>query len=161
MMRHRSHRWSVLATLGILLAAAPMVQAVGPGVHGRVLALDDKGKIDGIVAGAAIEFSNQAGKAVASTTSNDQGYYKIDLPPGTYRYQVKAAGYRDENVGRGITLKLNDGYAVYNFSLVKGRNDPKQKPPIIIPVDVGTLRGLVLERTPDGLVGIPGAKIGL
>lgn len=148
-----------LAALAGWAVLTPFAHGDGPGVHGRVLAIDDQKQIEGPVAGAAIEFRSQAGKAVASTKSNSDGYYKVDLPPGNYLYVIKATGFKDEDVGRGLTLKLSEGYAVYNFTLVKGKTDPKAKPPLV-PVEIGTLQGQVFERLPNGdFVGIPGARV--
>jgi len=160
---HRS--WlAAAAVLACLLAtgvgrAAP---TVGPGVHGRVFALSEKGELTGIVAAAKIEFKSQAGQIVAQPTSDAAGYYKADLPPGTYYYKVQAANYKDEDVGRGIRLTLTEGYAVYNFSLTVGQNDPNRKPSEIPHVEVGKLQGRVLEKTADGrLVGVLGATVAL
>lgn len=140
----------------------PAASGKGPGIHGRVFALDESGDLKGIVPGALIEFKNAGGATVAKVTTNEQGYYKLDLATGNYIYKVTAAGYKDEDFGRGRQIVLTRGYAIYNFSLVKGKTDPKTKPPEIIPVDLGKLQGQVFEKTADGkLVGIPGAVITL
>jgi hypothetical protein len=151
----------VVVLLSTLSVARPL-SAAGSGVRGQVLALDEQGKLTGIVAGATIELTNQAGQVAGRATSDAQGAYKIDIAPGSYLYKVRAAGFRDENVGRGIQLKLTEGYSVYNFSLTKGKNDPNQQPPTPPTVPVGKLQGRVLEKTGDGkLVGIPGATVSL
>lgn len=151
---------AAMLAAGILAGSA--AAAAPCGVHGRVIALDESGKPTGMVAEAKIEFKNSSGQGVAQTASNADGYYRVSLLPGTYFYKVTASGYKDEDEGRGMTLVLSEGYAVYNFSLVQGKNDPQKKPPESTPVDIGRLLGRVLEKTPNGKpVGIPGARIAL
>jgi len=138
-------------------AAAP---DQGPGLSGRVFALDAKGLPAGPVANARIEFKDQSGQPAGKATTNSLGRYTVKLTPGTYYYKVTAEGFKDEDGRRGIQLARSRGYAVYNFSLVKGKNDPNKKPPDILPVKIGGLQGRVLEQKADGkTVGIPGAKI--
>ncbi len=157
--RRRVHRW--LAVLGVALGAAS-AQCGERGIHGRVLAMDEQGGFTGMVPGATIEFCNQALAPVATVTADENGYYKADLSPGTYFYKVRAPGFRDENVGRGVQLQLMDGLAVYNLSLTKGPQETSQKPPEPAPADIGTIEGRVREKTADGkLVDIPGATVAL
>ncbi len=133
----------------------------GPGVHGRVLGHDEQGKLLGIVSGAKIEFQNGAKATVASTVSDQHGYYKADLPPGEYYYQIQAAGYRTEDAGRGLRLSNSQGYAIFSLAMTKGMDDPDRKPPVVPAVAVGQLRGSVFEASPDGKTGIPAAGITL
>jgi len=155
-------RVGAVAVLLLLAVGAQPLQAAGPGVSGRVFALDDTGLITGIVPGAAIEFKDQAGRSAARLTADKNGYYQTELPPGIYVFKVHADGFKDEDAGRAITLKRSDGYAVHNFSLSKGKTDPKHKPVPVPPVEIGTLQGRVLEKTADGkLLGIPGARVAL
>jgi len=156
--------WLLLSTAALLAIATAQrtVEAAGPGMHGRVFALDEAGKITGVVAGAKIELKNAAGAAAGQTTSTPNGYYSIDLPPGRYFYKVTAGGYKDEDEGRGVALQLSEGYAVYNFSLTKGETDPDRKPPDLPVLPIGLLQGRVLEQKPDGqYIGVPGANIAL
>lgn len=156
----RVRRLAALAMLFCLAGPALNSQAAGPGIAGRVFALDDKGLPAGLVPGAKIEIKGSTGQAAAQATADARGFYKIDLSPGTYTYKVHAAGFKDEDVGRGITLKLSEGYAVYNFSLVKGETSPDRKPPVIPVVESGRLKGRVLEKVREGgFLGIPGARI--
>ncbi|MBN2473387.1 MAG: carboxypeptidase regulatory-like domain-containing protein, partial [Pirellulales bacterium] len=123
----------------------------GRGLHGHVLALDQEGDVGDPVAGATIELQNQAGQVVASQLTTDQnGYYRADLDPGVYYYRVSAPGFKDEDVKRGITSKLSDGYAVWDFFLTPGDDDREEPPPEIIPARIGSLKGAVLEEKPDG-----------
>jgi len=150
----------VVVFLSMLAAVRPLA-AAGPGVQGVVLALDERGNITGLVPGAAIELTNQAGQVVGSATADAQGAYRLDAPAGTYTYKVRAQGYRDENVGRGFQLRLSEGYSVYNFSLTKGKAGPNPAPQVPA-VEIGKLQGRVLEERDDGQrVGIPGATISL
>ena len=116
----------------------------------------------GIVAGAKIELKNQAGNVVSQVTAGRDGSYRINLAPGTYYYKVTAEGYKDEDAGRGFTLQNSGGRSIYNLSLTEGENDPNRKPPEIETVELGKLKGKVLEKTADGQrIGIPGAVIAL
>jgi len=142
----------------------PVAQAAGPGVHGRVMGRDQDGGFAGLVGGANIEFKNQAGSVVARTTASPHGYYKADLPPGQYLFSVKAAGYKDEDAGRGVRLKLSEGYSVLHFSLTKGENDPNRDESQASEqerVGVGRLHGRVFEKTPNGPIGIAKALVTL
>jgi len=141
-----------------------MANAAGPGVHGRVMGRDQDGGFAGLVGGANIEFKNQAGSVVARTTASPHGYYKVDLPPGQYLFSVKAAGYKDEDAGRGVRLKLSEGYSVLHFSLTKGPNEPRREedqPSEQERVGVARLFGRVFEKTPNGAIGISKALVTL
>jgi hypothetical protein len=153
--------WHVAAVVAVLLATGIARPAAdGPGVNGRVLALDEKGLPRGTVAAANIEFKDRAGKVAARVTADKKGCYKVNLAPGMYTYKIQAAGFKDENAGRRISLTLTEGYAVCNFSLIRGKNDPSLKTPTVAAVPVGTLTGRVMEKTGGGkLVGIPRATI--
>jgi hypothetical protein len=130
------------------------------GVHGRVFALDRTGDINGVVSGARIVFRNQGGSIVATMTADQRGYYKAHLMPGVYYYQVTAPGFKDENADRAFHCQLMHGYAVLDFSLTPGQSDEATEPSEIIPVKLGLLEGIVLERKQDGrLVAVPGAEI--
>lgn len=123
-----------LLAAGVLVAsAAAPAAAAGPGVHGRVFALDENGVISDAVPGAVIEITGDGG-ASATLTASEGGYYRADLPPGRYHYKVTAAGFRDEEFGRGFSLGRSQGYAVYNFSLISEKKEadreaPKTSPP--------------------------------
>jgi hypothetical protein len=144
-----------------LLQLASTAVAAGPGVHGRVLGHDEQGSLLGVVAGARIQFQTLSGSQVAEMTSDGNGYYKVDLPAGEYLYKIEAKGYRKEDRGRGMRLSQSQGYAIFNLSLTKGTDDPNRKPPEVPLRKTGKLAGRVLENTPNGLVGIPNAKISL
>ncbi len=141
---------------------APSGSRVSAGVHGRVYALDKSGNIIGNVSEATIELKNQAGAVVSTITSVQHGYYKADLSPGKYLYKVTAAGYKDEDKGRGFTVQRSDEGHIFDFWLVKGPNDPKKQPPDLPKVEIGKLKGHVWEKTAKGeLLGIPKAEISL
>ncbi|MCA9152566.1 MAG: carboxypeptidase regulatory-like domain-containing protein, partial [Planctomycetales bacterium] len=132
-------------------------------MHGRVYALDDAGKLLGTIDGADIEFKNQAGAIVARIQTEDQGYYQVSLVPGQYFYKVTAAGYKDEDQGRGFSLQRSEGMSIQDFALVKRTTDePAHQPPQLPIVQIGRLQGHVWERTAQGeLVGVPAAVIAL
>ena len=146
-------RWLALA---FLVGTGAMADAAGPGLTGRVLGVDEDGKLLGTVPGATIEL-----KGGGSTTSDGAGRYKIDVGPGSYPYKVTAAGYKDEDSGRGVQQQLSEGYAVFNFTLTKGKTDPESKPQAKPEAERGRLKGRVYEKTPKGDVGIGGAVIAL
>src|SRR5262245_36293382 len=149
--------------------AAANASAPDAGVHGRVLARDGAGLR--VVAGARVEFKRPDGRSVARLTTDAHGYYKTDLLAGSYLYTVEAPGLRPENVGRGLTLTRSQGYAVYNFTLVKDDGSPPPEKPSEKPAEKplepskitgGELRGQVYEKTPAGEVkGINGATVTL
>lgn len=160
-LQNRTTRIMPAALMLMVATAGSIVQAAGPGVHGRVYALDEQGRAAGVVAGATIQFKNEAGTVVAETTSSASGYYRVDVAPGRYRYTIEAEGFKSEDQGRGIALSLIDGYAVHDFSLTRGKGGPAQEPPEDLPA-AGQLAGRVLEKTPDGrLTKIPRATIAL
>jgi hypothetical protein len=144
-----------------LAACVGPARAGESGMHGRVIGMDEKGKVIGVVPGATIELKNQAGAVAGQTTSGQNGYYKTILPPGQYFYKVTAEGYKDEDFGRGIALQLSGDLAIFNFSLTKGKDDPQRKPPEMPVVEIGILQGRVLEKTRGGEVPIPGATVSL
>lgn len=159
----RSYLPLIIASI-LTFLLVPVAHAAGPGVHGRVMGRDQDGGFAGLVGGANIEFKNQAGSVVARTTASPHGYYKVDLPPGQYVFSVKAAGYKDEDAGRGVRLKLSEGYSVLHFSLTKGENDPNRDESQANeqePVGVGRLHGRVFEKTPNGPIGIAKALVTL
>lgn len=148
--------WAGTLAMAIFVGVVAAAQAAGPGVMGRVLGVDEGGKLLGTVPGAKIEL-----KGGGTTTSDATGRYKIDVPPGTYPYRLTAAGYKDEDSGRGVQLQLSEGYAVFNFTLTKGKTDPKKRPKEQPEFKSGRLKGRVYEKTPKGDVGIGGAVISL
>jgi len=93
--------------------------ATGPGVHGRVFGHNEKGAFLEMVQGATIVFQNPPGVKIAQCKSDQNGYYKVDLPQGEYYYRIEAANYRTEDNGRGMRLEQTDGYAILNLSLTQ------------------------------------------
>ncbi len=112
--------------------------------------------------GARLEFKGPSGDIAAQTTSQSDGYYRVALSPGSYTYKVQCTGFRDEDVGRGVALKISEGFAIYNFSLVRGKDDSTGQPPPQSPEPTGILTGRVLEKTDDQATrGVPQAAITL
>ncbi|MDX1930958.1 MAG: carboxypeptidase-like regulatory domain-containing protein [Pirellulaceae bacterium] len=134
--------------------------ALESGLHGRVLGHDEKGEFVGVVAGAKITFESNSGKQLKEAVSDTNGYYKIELPTGEFRYKIVADGYRTEQSGRGLRLAQGEGFSVANLSLTKGLDDPGK---LINPPrkSTGKLSGRVVERTALGFVGIPNARIAM
>jgi hypothetical protein len=150
------------AILFAVLESLPAAAAAGPGLQGRVLAQHDNLLLT--VRAASIEFLDSAGRVAATCETDEIGCYRVDLPAGTYTYAVRRDGLIPENAGRGVTLKLSDGYAVLDFSLVPGAAPGAPKPTAPPPPSavVAKLGGRVYEKDKDGkLVGISGATISL
>ena len=162
MSMHIVGRWHVVAMAALMtLGIADRVHAEA-GINGRVFGLDEKGIPMGSVVGAKIEFKNAAGKLVGGGISDKKGRYKVKLPPGTYTYKIQAAGFKDENAARAITLTLSDGFALHNFSLSRGKTDPNRKVPKTGAEAVGFLKGKVQGKTADGkTIDVPDATISL
>jgi hypothetical protein len=145
-----------LTTLRCLLLAASIgglwatsLPASQPGVHGRVLETDNRGRMVGPVSDARVEFLDESGSVTASASSGSNGYYKASLIPGRYTYRVTATGFRDEDSARGIEHAMADGYSVQTFTLVRGENENRKKTkPTLVPV--GILYGKVRFRTTSG-----------
>ena len=151
----------LLPVVGVL-ASATWCRADGPGLHGRVLALDEQGLYQGVVAGATIEFLDQGGGSAARATTGANGYYRVDLGAGAYTYNVTAPGYKSDDKGRGLEIRRGDGYVVQDFSLVQGEDDADAAPPNVAPVPLGRLTGRVFEVLEDNRrVGVPRARIAL
>jgi hypothetical protein len=151
-----------LISMVVVLAHVEAAAADGPGLHGRVLGLDDEGRFVGVVAGATIEFKGQGGAVAAQTTSGANGYYRVDLPAGVYTYKIEADGYRTEDEGRGLEIHHSEGYVVHDFSLVRGETEKEAQPFEPPVVAIGELIGRVIELTEkEERVGIPGARISL
>lgn len=150
-----------LFSLMLLAASAGVASAAGPGLHGRVLGLEDDGRYAGIVAGATIEFTGQGGGSAAQTTSGANGYYRVDLPAGVYTYKITAEGYRTEDAGRGLEIQQSEGYVVHDFSLIRGESATEDEPAQPEPTPVGLLDGRVYEINERGerIGGIPQARI--
>jgi hypothetical protein len=145
--------------LAILLAGllSGPASAVGPGIHGRILAAD-KGVIYP-APGATVEFRDPAGRVAATAETDGTGYYRADLPAGTYTYAVHRDKLQPENAGRGVTLRLSDGYAICDITLVPGTASTPPPPPPSAAA-AAKLGGRVCEKNKDGtLVGISNAVI--
>ncbi|MCC6509337.1 MAG: carboxypeptidase regulatory-like domain-containing protein [Pirellulaceae bacterium] len=149
----------MLIATALVAASGRAVAAGNSGVHGRVLGHAESGEYLGVVAQATVSFADSAGKPVAETTTDKNGYYLVDLPAGEYRYQLKAAGYRSDESGRGIRLTQSQGYAIFNFSMTKGVDDPTRTPPKIPTRQLGTLQGRVVEKGVTPVTGIAHARI--
>ena len=76
--------------------------------------------------------------------------------PGHLRHTVAQQLVFGERDGR-----RSDRLVARNFSLTRGPNDPDQNRPEVPHTDVGRLVGRVVERTPRGMVGVPGAVVHL
>lgn len=146
-----------------MLTGVVSARAVGA-VHGRVLGLDESGVYLGVVAGAKIELQNEAGAVVASATSSDTGFYTITgLSAASYRYTVKAAGWRDEAHERGFALPEGDLDYVHDFLLTKEGKASAPPPPMAQQSGRPAVHGRVYGQDWEGkLIGpLPGAKIEL
>lgn len=145
----------------VAAALSPAADATGPGVHGRVFEVSESGRILGMIAGAKVEFLDEAGGVAASAESNASGYYQTDLPLGRYYFRVSADGFRTEDSGRGLMISRSDDYMTQHFSLVKGDSDDGAPPPRVLQA-VGMLNGAVVTEDPDGnQIPVAGARVTL
>lgn len=155
-------RWAGCLIILSLFGASRPAEAAGPGLHGRVLALDESGHYAGVVEGAQIEFKDEGGTVVAETTSAANGHYRVDLAPGVYTYKVEAEGYQIEDEGRGLELRHTSGYEVHDFPLGPDEAVEDDQPYEPEAVAVGELTGRVVEISENGeRIGIPNARISL
>ncbi len=69
--------------------------------------------------GAFVEAQNTKSRITVMVLSDSHGHYRIEkLPPGEYRLQIRAVGFRtDPQTGVNLTADQN---ASYDFSLQKG-----------------------------------------
>ncbi|MGZ4814754.1 MAG: outer membrane beta-barrel protein [Terriglobales bacterium] len=92
----RSHRFSLvvvcLLTALLLLSGMGSAQTSNTSLSGVVKDPQDK-----VIPGATLTLTNIATNTVRTQKSNAQGVYSFDLlPPGDYRLQVEAAGFRKQ-----------------------------------------------------------------
>lgn len=165
-MRKHFNARSFVSVFLCLAALGGSAHAAGPGLHGRVFALDEAGHYAGVVEGASIEFKDQGGNVAAEATSAANGYYRVDLAPGRYTYKVEAEGYQTEDEGRGLVLDHSEGYEVHDFPLSPEETERETTEedvpyePAVVPL--GELTGQVVEITENGeRVGIPDARVSL
>lgn len=102
-------------------------------VHGRVMGQTAEAEHLGPISGATVEFQ-QDGKAIATATTDKDGYYQIrPLQPGQYEYHLIADSFKEEKEGRGFQLKA-EGASVLDFVMTQESpkddpgKDPKNKP---------------------------------
>ena len=165
-----SPRRAAFLSLLVLAVGTPSAAADGDrpstgtkaGIYGRVYTIDEKTKGLRVLPKAEIELLGQDGTTLrGQATSDARGYYSItSLTAGSYTYRISAAGYREEDSGRGFQLQLTEGDAVIDFTIQKGTKAPNTRPPELPKVKVGQLRGQVYEKTSTGeLLGVAGATV--
>jgi hypothetical protein len=122
-----------LRTAGWLACVAALVvnsaAADETSIHGRVMGQTAEAEHLGPISGATVEFQ-QGGKAVATVTTDKDGYYQIrPLQPGQYEYHLVADSFKEEKEGRGFQLKA-EGASVLDFVMTKEppKDDPKEDP---------------------------------
>ncbi|MGH9447303.1 MAG: carboxypeptidase regulatory-like domain-containing protein, partial [Terriglobia bacterium] len=99
-------RVGCIAAVLALAAMAPSRPVFGQAVNGSILGtVRDVSKA--VVPNASVMITNQGTGVTHSVTTNGSGYYSVpDLPPGTYRVDVKKAGFALTSRA-GITLLVN------------------------------------------------------
>ena len=133
-------------------------------IHGRVLGLDSTGDFLGIVPHAKIELKDEAGGTVATTTSDDTGFYSISgLKALPYRYIVQAAGFKSDDEDRGFSLPEGEIDYVHDFLLTKEPGASAPPAPAPAAVAQSAVHGRVYGLTAEGemLGPLPGARIEL
>jgi Carboxypeptidase regulatory-like domain len=92
---------SIWVLVCALLFAAPMLCQLGTSVV-RGTITDPQGKV---VPGAKVTLTNVATAAMRTTQSTDTGGYVFDLiPPGTYRVEVEAKGFKKQILDNVVAL---------------------------------------------------------
>jgi outer membrane lipoprotein-sorting protein len=90
------HKWPSIsgrlpAPICLLLIATVVF---GQGVSGRILGTIQDGS-GAVVANASVTITNQGTGIAAKTVTDSHGEYRVDnLPPGNYRIQFEASGFR-------------------------------------------------------------------
>ncbi|MBZ5522513.1 MAG: carboxypeptidase regulatory-like domain-containing protein [Acidobacteriia bacterium] len=112
---HRGFVMSVVRlSLLFLLCPAAFSQVITASLQGRVS--DSSGAV---LTSATVTTSNTETGFSRSTTTDDQGQYKIaSLPVGSYKVEVKAGGFQARN--RTIQLTVGEN-ATLDFSLAPGQ----------------------------------------
>ena len=118
-----------LAIIMLISALPNVVWAKADELHGRVFALNDKGRMVGVVPSAKIVFNNAGGAIVAQSTTDSRGRYSADVPAGQLYYTINAEGYRDEDHQRGINVMQTGGRGLYNLSMIQDDNPPSESDP--------------------------------
>src|ERR1035437_7912380 len=112
-MREAMHsKWTglryVLAALVCVMAISPAFAQFTSGVEATVV--DQSGAV---VAGAQAVVIDQATQVQQTAVSNSAGYVRIrQLPPGTYRIEVKAPGF-ETWVQKDVILEGNQTRSFY------------------------------------------------
>ena len=91
-------------TMAFLLVAASF--ALGQGVTGTILGTVEDQSHAAITSASVIVTNQATNQSVVVPTGADGNYIAASLPPGTYRVQVKAPGFR-EAVSAGNVLVVN------------------------------------------------------
>ncbi len=156
-----------MKTILLLIAAAAgaALPAGATTVSGRVLGLDDNGAPASLVAGARIEFKDDAGGTVATATSGTDGFYVVEgLSAAACRYRVTAVGFKTEDAQRGFSLPGPAQDYVHDFLLWKEGAKPSAAPaPVAAATRIPVVHGRVYGQDAEGkLTGVlSGAKIEL
>jgi outer membrane receptor protein involved in Fe transport len=109
--------WALrLSTLALLVAVTPAAAQFGAGIQGTIT--DQTGAV---VKGAKVTVTNQATGVSSMTSTNDSGFYSVQLlPPGKYTVSVEAASFAKNSVSdvviaaespRGLNVVLKPGRA--------------------------------------------------
>jgi hypothetical protein len=104
-MNSRWLRWCLLVVAVGLLAMFPLLaqeEALG-GIAGSVVDEEDEA-----IAGAVVTVTNDKTKQTEEQVTGRLGGYEFkSLPPGTYRLQVKAKGFKNYNL-RNIPVQKGE-----------------------------------------------------
>lgn len=157
MLRSQVRVWLIASVIMPVLVTAAR-EAEGGGLRGYVFGLNEDGRFAGPIAGATVEFLAPGGAVVARATTNESGYYQVDLAPGVYAYRVAAEGYRPDNDGRKLVVEDPDRYTLRNFALRPGPSQ-EEKRPEHSGARPAVLQGHVYELSEGKRAGVPGATV--
>jgi len=160
----------ILAVLTLALFACGHVsaQVTASGAIGGTV----KDKNQAVISNASVTVTNKATGSSRTTTTNDNGEYKVDLlPAGTYDVKVSASGFGDvaaENVEvlvgktNSFSVTMNPGMQTANVTITAGETEliNKEKTDVSLNITPRDVQDLPLNGRDLGNLAYlaPGAK---
>src|SRR5215510_8576972 len=126
--RRRSLFISVLSLI-LLMSSIALAQTGSSSIRGNIADLQGRA-----VAGATVTLTNEQKNFTRTQTTNDSGNYVFSaLPPGTYRIEVEAAGFKKASVSQvtalvdtpsNVDVQLEVGNIAETVSVIAGGDAP-------------------------------------
>jgi hypothetical protein len=83
----------------------PAVRGEPTGLQGRVTPANASGRGDQGLEGARVTAVDDAGEVVRSVVTDDQGGYRMRLPPGRYGLEVSCEGFVDHTAPEPVVVR--------------------------------------------------------